>query len=368
MDDFNLSSLTESRNEYSSLLLKKITPLVIHGFNSMFDDTVKMCEENDEEEKYLMTFQNFLTRVPKWNKTIIDGEVSRIKQETNCSYIEDLLTCVHITHLKILTNVRVGHKQKKINIDIPPFDLFVHKVYIEVARRLYKNVYLYEIDVMPIQKQRNHKEIEHIVNESILDVIRSNMPIENILKAYLDESSETRIFEKVEEVEAPLDDEIAAETDKKNQSLSELIKTELKNQEYTLDTNSYPSTENTPTTITANITTPTPTPTPIPRPTSTSMSTSVLPSSTSQFTNSPSTMVSTPKFSSISTPTSNVETKNSVSFAPSKKVGFVGSSLTDGYTTNASDADDDFDEDKIKISNGGNTNNLNIDLDIEELH
>lgn len=362
MDDFNLSSLTESRNEYSSLLLKKITPLIIHGFNSMFEDTVKMCEENDEEEKYLMTFQNFLTRVPKWNKNIIDGEVSRIKQETNCSYIEDLLTCVHITHLKILTNVRVGHKQKKININIPPFDLFVHKVYIEVARRLYKNVYLYEMDIMPIQKQRNHKEIEHIVNESILDVIRSNMPIENILKAYLDESSETRIFEKVEEIDVPPDSDIEETTNNKKQSLSELIKSELNNQEYLIDNDAY---------------TPTPTPTPTPSHSPIQRASTISPSS---FATTPATPVPVP------VPTPVPISKNNVSFEPSintgsksivkqlgsinannthKKVGFVGSSLTNDNYSNASDADDDFDEDKIKISNA---NNMNIDLDIEELH
>ena len=33
-----------------------------------------LCVENDEEKKYLMTFQNFLSRVPKWNQSIIEEE------------------------------------------------------------------------------------------------------------------------------------------------------------------------------------------------------------------------------------------------------------------------------------------------------
>ena len=341
MDDFNLSSLTESRNEYSSLLLKKLTPLVVHGFNSMFEDTLKMCEENDEEEKYLMTFQNFLTRVPKWNKTIIDGEVSRIKEETNCSYIEDLLTCVHITHLKILTNMRVGHKQKKINIDVPSFDIFIHKVYIEVARRLYKNVYLFETDVMPIQKQRNIREFELVVNDSILDVIRSNMPIESILKAYLDESSETKIFEKVEEIEVKEEEQPKTTLKNDDSELSKLIKQEIDKSNDNLLQPSAPiiSVE------------PTPAPTPTPTPTSTPVSTP--------------TLIPTPLSLNSVTKTVNTQANSPVNTIkvdakPEKKVGFIGTSL------NNYDADSDNDEDdRINISS--NSLNEEIKLDIEEL-
>ena len=45
---------------------------------------------NDEPEKYLMTFQNFLSRIPKWNNAIIDKEVERILATSTCNYLEDL--------------------------------------------------------------------------------------------------------------------------------------------------------------------------------------------------------------------------------------------------------------------------------------
>ena len=77
-----------------------------------------------------MTFQNFLTRVPKWNSTIIEEETNRIVKSSGCDYLEDLLTCVHITQLKILTSIRVANKQKKIDINIPKLSDFIHKVYI----------------------------------------------------------------------------------------------------------------------------------------------------------------------------------------------------------------------------------------------
>ena len=109
MDDYSISSLQESRNEWCSRLINIFTPLVIEGFKSIFDESWKLCQENDETDKYLMTFQNFLARIPKWNSTIVDQESSRIVEKSNCGYLTDLISCVHILQLKSLTCMRVGN-------------------------------------------------------------------------------------------------------------------------------------------------------------------------------------------------------------------------------------------------------------------
>ena len=127
MDDYNVNVLSEAKNEYSSRLVTILTPLIIEGIKSIFEEAMKLCLDNDEEEKYLMTFQNFLSRVPKWNAVIVDEETKRIVKKSQCEYLEDLLTCVHITQLKILTSIRVSQKQKKIDIDIPKLNDFIHK-------------------------------------------------------------------------------------------------------------------------------------------------------------------------------------------------------------------------------------------------
>ena len=115
MDDFVISNLHESRNEWCSRLVSIFTPLVIEGFRSIFNESWKMCYENEEPSKYLMTFQNLLSRIPKWNNVIIEEERLRIIERSGCEYLEDLITCVHIIQLKVLTCIRVGNKQKKID-------------------------------------------------------------------------------------------------------------------------------------------------------------------------------------------------------------------------------------------------------------
>lgn len=199
MDDFNVSSLHESKNEWGARLLTILTPLIVEGLNSIFDEATKICKENDEYDKYLMTFQNFISRIPKWNSTIIETETKRILERSGCGYLEDLVTCVHIIQLKLLTAIRVGQKQKKIDIDIPKLDDFVHKVYVGVARKVYKNVYLFESNIPPLQKQKHHRELEIIIQECILNTIRENIPVESILRAYMDETVEEDVEEEIVE-------------------------------------------------------------------------------------------------------------------------------------------------------------------------
>ena len=199
MDDFNISSLHESKNEWSSRLLTILTPLIVEGLRSIFEEAVNLCKKNNEMDKYLMTFQNYISRIPNWNPNIIDQESKRIIERSHCNYLEELITCVHIIQLKILTYMRVGQKQKKININIPKLDGFVHKTYINVARKIYKNVYLFEMNIPPLQIQKNNRELEIIIQECILNTIRESIPVEDILKAYMDETIEEDVVEDIKE-------------------------------------------------------------------------------------------------------------------------------------------------------------------------
>jgi len=217
MDDFNVSSLHESRNEWCAKLITILTPLVIDGYKSILEEAVKLCKQNGEMDKYLMTFQNFVSRIPKWNSTIIETERKRICDKSGCVYLEDLVTCVHIIQLKVMTAMRVGQKQKKIDIDIPKLDDFVHKLYISVARKVYKNVYLFELSIPPLETQKRNRELEIIVQECILTTVRDSIPVEAILKAYMDETIEENVTEEIKEeiIEEPKEEHVVTDSDTK---------------------------------------------------------------------------------------------------------------------------------------------------------
>ena len=255
MDDFNISSLHESKNEWGSRLVTILTPLVIDGYKSILEESIKLCKQNNEMGKYLMTFQNLISRIPKWNSTIIETEKKRICDKSHCSYLEDLVTCVHIIQLKVLTAMRVGQKQKKIDISIPKLDDFIHKIYINVARKIYKNTYLFEINIPPLQTQKNNRELEIIVQECIFNTIRENIPVEAILKAYMDETVEDDVTEEIKEQYI---DEIQPETVTGGNSQKTHIvpstnndssKIRFNDTDYTVDVNNIQSTINSPKSI-----------------------------------------------------------------------------------------------------------------------
>ena len=197
MDDFTSNILNESKNEWSVLLINHMTCHIIEGFKSIFDEALQLCQNNDEPSKYLMTYQNLLSRVPNWNQSIVENEKNRIITKSKCSYLEDLVTCVHIIQLKLLSCVRVGNENKKINIDLPDLSLFLHKIYINISRKLYSNIYLFELDIPPLEKQKRNREFELLVQTSIMNTIRDQLPVEQLLRQYIDETQEIDVL-KVE--------------------------------------------------------------------------------------------------------------------------------------------------------------------------
>ena len=137
---------------------------------------------------------------PNGTLLYVETERKRIEHESRCKYLEDLVTCVHIIQLKALTCIRVGQKQKKIDLDIPSIDKFIHKVYINTARKLYTNSYLFEKNIPPLEIQKNNYQLERLIKESILMTIRDNIPIEEILRVYMDETDEQNIEVTQQEV------------------------------------------------------------------------------------------------------------------------------------------------------------------------
>lgn len=190
MDDFNIASLHESRNEWISRLVTILTPNIFSGFKKIFEDAVNLATTQHQKEKYLMTFQNLLIQIPKWNNDIINVETERIVSVSQCNYIDDLITCVHIIQLKALTCVRVGQSEKNVNINIPKLNDFIHRIYVNSARSIYSNIYLFEQEIMPLQIQQNYNKVDALIKEAIIESVRQSMPVDEILRTYLEDRNE----------------------------------------------------------------------------------------------------------------------------------------------------------------------------------
>ena len=120
----NISVLVAARDEYIEQLKSIIGPLIIQGFNSIYQDSIKLSDN----KRVLYKFQELLKEIPHWNQTILQEESKRIKKK--CQYIMDIVTAIFVSNVKILASIRLKGNNDNIKVKIPTSDLFIHSIYI----------------------------------------------------------------------------------------------------------------------------------------------------------------------------------------------------------------------------------------------
>ena len=175
-----LNLLVDTKKEFSCILISYLYPEITRGINSIYFHCKKISNENNKD--VLVMFQQMLLEIPKWNKSIINKETNRIK--SNMNYIDDLLTAVFISNTRLLCSIKSS--QKKIKLKIPKLEIFIHKCYIQCARDFYETLYLFDENNNKLTIQKNKKQIEYLIKNSIETVIRNFLPIKTILTDYLE--------------------------------------------------------------------------------------------------------------------------------------------------------------------------------------
>jgi len=190
MDSTNENSASvysEAKGEYTRQLHLFIVP----AFHRFFMKLLKQSEADEPNAKrILVRFQEYLSQIPEWNIDKVQRETNMIVQETNCDYLEELITAVFIAHTKILSAIRLGSKNKKVQIVIPKIEHFLHRALCESSRFLWSSAYLFHTDYSAIEKQKNHRQIEQLLYDGISQAIRGLLPVKNILKDYLHENDD----------------------------------------------------------------------------------------------------------------------------------------------------------------------------------
>ena len=137
MSNINISVIVAARDEYIDQLKSIITPLLIQGFNSIYQDALEISQN----KKVLYKFQELLKEIPNWNQTILQAESKRVKQK--CNYIMDIVTAIFVSNVKILASIRLKGNDDNIRVKIPTSDIFIHSIYIESAQQIFYDPYLF---------------------------------------------------------------------------------------------------------------------------------------------------------------------------------------------------------------------------------
>lgn len=202
-----LNFLVETKQEYTIQLINVLTPLIYEGLQSIYSEVVKISTSDN----ILKNFQTFMQRIPKWNNDIINNETQRIMNNSKSyAWLEDLIRATLKANIIVLTYNPTVRQQIKIdpslyqNINI---DDFIHKIYIECARELWNNPYLFYHQYSPIELKRNQRDSIILIKECIKEAIRKLLPVKHMLQIYLGEDMEADLpnnnFEKsMSEVES----------------------------------------------------------------------------------------------------------------------------------------------------------------------
>jgi hypothetical protein len=190
MEDLNIPIFAQAKIEYTKQLVDILYPHMFDGVKSIYDEA-KVIYANKTGTPILFIFRELLEKVPIWNSEIIDAECSRIVHNSSCDWFDDLITAVFISHTKILTSIGPNQSFTKINVTIPKSTTFIHKSYINVAREIWKNPYLFNEQVPGHEYQRNSKEVENIIKVCIETTVRNLLPVKEILREHLDNEQST---------------------------------------------------------------------------------------------------------------------------------------------------------------------------------
>ena len=173
----NISVLVSARDEYICQLKCVLIPLIIQGFNSIYDDANKLSGG----KQIIYKFQQLLKEIRTWNQTILQEESKRVKRK--CSYIMDIVTAIFVTNVKILASVRLKGSKDDIRVKIPTSDIFIHGIYIESAQNIFYDPFLFYHKNTEIQKNKYH--VKEIISNAIDETIRRMLPFDDILQKYL---------------------------------------------------------------------------------------------------------------------------------------------------------------------------------------
>ena len=189
--DNNLNVLVEAKKELLNQLSSTILPSALDCMDMLYAD----ARTETQGKQTLKAFQDKLARIPQWNNYQIDTEVGKCVDRCG-GCLDEMVAAVFVATVKIISSVRLSKDSRKVSLKIPTNDVFVLGVYTNVAKRIYEDPYIYQ-DVVSRNDRRKDlvKRMDGVVEETVKEML----PINQILKTYLNKNPMDRLQEESEE-------------------------------------------------------------------------------------------------------------------------------------------------------------------------
>lgn len=207
----SLGILVEAKKEYTNQLCILMCPVMIGVFQDMYEEAVRMSKN----KKPLLQYQRLLKEVPNWSNAMSKKHEDNIVNR--CTWFSDLLAAVFVSHVKILSSVRLKSDSKKISLKLPNNGVFIQTCYNNCARSLYNDPYVYHDEM---SEHVRDDMLTKRFSECIETTIKELIPVQQILSTYMSAAPESNIdvgdddeFQDSLDPEVTEDDELPQQED-----------------------------------------------------------------------------------------------------------------------------------------------------------
>ena len=191
----NNNVVVEAKTQYTKQLVSALRDVI---YDTIIDDYDKVKNKSKKQD-FIYDFQTVLLSYKKWNSDDIEKYTEKVVQR--CEYLNEMITAVFITNIKILTSVKMNQKKQKMKITVPSNETFVHKLYVNVAKQIYNNV----VNFHSMKLSNKKMEIYRYVTEAVDECVVNMLPIKEILDCYI---VNTYDDDEVEEEETDDEEEV----------------------------------------------------------------------------------------------------------------------------------------------------------------
>lgn len=171
-----MGSLQSAAESYSEKALEYIQPIIVQGFLTMYQESLKQARMTNRITRRLAICQQLITKIPYWNTMIIEENVKNCNRDELETLIQGLIM------IKTKIQSIMSDPDTKILMKVPTLLYVIHKCYIETGRLIYKNIDVVDTLVSPNQKMQNRRNLESLVRMGICKSIESFVPTVALLK------------------------------------------------------------------------------------------------------------------------------------------------------------------------------------------
>jgi hypothetical protein len=166
----NMMFLIERKREYMCILKDVLENPILTGLQEIYNS----CKSTNSDNQVIIAFQKSLREIQGWSDEKKSQKCESIDTATsNCKYLGKLLQEIFRINIKLF-----GLKDTDRSCT---FKSFIHLVYIECAREMWKNPFLFYHGYSPYEQNRNNMTIREKICIAIENAIRRALPIDKIL-------------------------------------------------------------------------------------------------------------------------------------------------------------------------------------------